>query len=101
MMKELKMNKNPPKVMRRNRRFKIFLIWLAEVDILVLLKVLMSKTIETQLVIEIVKYATIIAVVAITGLSGCHMAYDWVNGRRGKKQVAPLPEPSEEEEKTQ
>lgn len=86
--------------MRRNRRFKIFLIWLAEINALVLLKVLLSKIVETELVITIVKCATIIAVVAITGLSGSHMAYDWANGRK-KNNPKKLPEPSEEEEATQ
>jgi len=87
---------NNPKIMRRNRRFKIFLIWLAEVNILVLLKVLMSKVVETDLVIVIVKCATILAVTAITGLSGVHMVKNWADGKRGNIPSS-LPEPSEEE----
>lgn len=91
-------NKKQPRVMRRNRRFKIFLIWLAEVDALVLLKILMSKVIETELVIVIVKCVTIIAAVAITGLSGVHMTKNWADGRNNSSQ---LPKPSEEEEESQ
>ena len=88
---------NNPKIMRRNRRFKIFLIWLGEVNILMLLKVLASKVVETELVIVIVKCATILAVTAITGLSGVHMVKNWADGKRGNGGNQ-LPKPSEEEE---
>ena len=94
-LRSILMNNNP-KIMRRNRRFKIFLIWLAEVNILVLLKVLASKVVETELVIVIVKCATILAVTAITGLSGVHMVKNWADGKRGN--IPELPKPSEEEE---
>lgn len=91
---------NEPKIMQRNRRFKIFLIWLAEVDVLVLLKVLASKVIDTELVIVIVKCATILAVTAITGLSGVHMMKEWACRKKGDIS-SQLPEPSEEEIKDQ
>lgn len=99
MLSYSKMNSNP-KIMRRNRRFKIFLIWLAEVNILMLLKVLASKVVETDLVMLIVKCATILAVTAITGFSGVHMVENWADGKRNNVPSS-LPKPSEEEEETQ
>lgn len=85
---------------RRNRRFKIYLIWSGEIGILLTLKIIFSKVLDTSLVADIAKYSTILAVTAITGLSGVHMVRDWANGMR-KKISKPLPEPSEEEEETQ
>lgn len=86
---------------RRNRRFKIYLIWSGEIGILLAAKVIFSNILETSLVADIAKYSTILAVTAITGLSGVHMVRDWANGKRGKKGASMLPEPSEEEEATQ
>lgn len=85
---------------RRNRRFKIYLIWSGEMALLLAAKIIFSNALETSLVADIAKYSTILAVTAITGLSGVHMVRDWANGMR-KKIPKTLPEPSEEEEATQ
>lgn len=81
---------------KRNRRFKIFMIWLIEVDLLIIAKIIFSDALETTLVSDVVKYATYMAGLTVVGLSGVHMIRDWANGKRNSSSKE-LPKPSEEE----
>jgi len=71
--------------MRANRRVKIFYIWLAEVNLLVTMRALFPTRLEGELVLEVIKLCTYMAGLAIVGLSGVHMVYDWANGKLKKK----------------
>jgi len=68
--------------------------------ILIAVKIIFDKILETSLISEIAKYATYMAGLAILGLSAVHMVRDWAGGKQGAIPRE-LPEPSEEEEETQ
>ncbi len=68
--------------MKQNRRFKVFIIWLIDIKLLVICRLIFPKVLESSLIADLAKYSTILAVLAIVGFSGVHMMYDWAKGRR-------------------
>lgn len=78
--------------MKANRRFKIFIIWLIEVDLLVIGRAVFPSRVEGDLVLKIVELCTYMAGLVILGLSGTHMVYDWANGKLKKKKSPELAE---------
>jgi len=72
--------------MKANRRVKIFYIWLMETNLLIIARALVPSRLDAELVLEVVKLCTYMAALAIVGLSGVHMVYDWANGKLKKKK---------------
>lgn len=71
--------------MKQNRRFKVFIIWLIDIKLLIILLLIFPKTLDSALIADLAKYSTILAVLAIVGFSGVHMMYDWAKGRNGRR----------------
>jgi len=73
--------------MRKNRRLKIFKIWLLEVNALLVAKVLWPSVLEMELILEVIKWVSVMAVFTVAGLSGTNMVFDWANGKKKKQEV--------------